>query len=292
MSKILFYLIIKPLSFLPYGVLHVISRCFYFLMYYVIGYRKKVVRQNLRNSFPEKSESEIKSIEKKFYKHFLDIIIESVKLFSVSEKQLQRRMRVTNPEVVDQYSKEGQSVIIVGGHYNSWEMAGTALGNQIHHQAVALYSVLKDPFFDRIMKDSRERFGTRMVSTKRSSRFFAGESRDNCAIIFGADQSPTYNKSVYWTTFLNQETALAVGTEAYAKKYNFPVIYVYVRKQKRSTYTMTFEVITDKPQETPEGYISVEHTKRLESEILNEPEFWLWTHKRWKRKRLPDEKLL
>ena len=247
--------------------------------------------RNLKASFPNKSDQEIKAIATKFYRHLADLIVESVKFFSISKSQALKRLDVINPELIDAYAAKGQSVILVGGHYCNWEIIAIALDLKINHQSVALFSKLKDPFFNKVMLQSRTNYGIKMVTTKDAARYFEEDSRENTATIFGADQSPTYNKNVIWTEFLNQETAIAFGTERYAKKYDYPVIYGAINRVKRGHYSFKLSLITDKPNETPYGFISVEHTRRLEKQIIAEPSNWLWTHKRWKRKRKEEEQL-
>lgn len=284
-TKILFYGVIKPLSYLPYSVLYGISNVLYLVFYHVVGYRKKVVLTNLTNSFPDKSKKEIEQIAKAFYKHFADLIVESVKLFSVSKKSISQRFTVNNPEVLDAFAEKNQSIILVGGHYNNWEMLAVGINHQIKHQSVGLYTKLSNPFFEKMMLASRSKYGLRMVRTKQTARYFEEDSADNTATIFGADQSPTHNKNVYWTTFLNQETAVAFGTERYAKKYNYPVLFGAIHKEKRGHYSFDVELITDNPVDTPDGFITEQHTRMLENQINQEPAYWLWTHKRWKRKK-------
>lgn len=264
----------------------------YYILYHIVGYRKKVVFKNLTNSFPHKPKEEITTLAKAFYRHLSDLIVESVKLFSISEKEVLKRFKVVNPEVLDAYADKNQSVILIGGHYSNWEMLAVAINLQIKHQPVALYTKLSNPFFEKVMLSSRGKYGLRMISTKNIGPFFNGESDHNTATIFGADQSPTHNKKVVWTTFLNQETALAFGSEKYAKLKDYPVVFGAISKVKRGHYEFKLSVITDKPNETEHGYISVQHTKKLEQQILEKPEFWLWTHKRWKRVRKPEEEVL
>lgn len=201
-------------------------------------------------------------------------------------------MVVTNPEVLTPYADKGQSVILVGGHYNNWEMLAVGIDMQIPHQSVGLYSKLKNDFFNNAMVSSRGKFGMRLVSTKATARYFSEESAQTTMTIFGADQSPTHNKNVIWTDFLHQETAVAFGTERYAKKYNYPVFFGAINKIKRGYYTLTFTLLAEKPLETEHGFITVEHTRMLEQQITREPAYWLWTHKRWKRKRKPEEEIL
>ncbi len=285
MSKVLYYLVLKPLSYLPYGILYAISRVLAFVFYYLIPYRKKVVLHNLQNSFPEKSNDEINVICRNFYCHLCDLIVESIKLFSISDAQIRQRFIVNNPEILEPYFEADQSIIIVGGHYNNWEMLAAGIDQQVPHDTVALYSKLSDAFFDGKMKSSRGAFGLRMVTTKDSFAYFKEAHEVPRMTIFGADQSPTYSKSVHWTTFLNQDTAVALGTERFAKKYDLPVVYGAINKIKRGHYTLDISVLCNNPSETADGEITERHTRKLEEQILNQPEYWLWTHKRWKRKR-------
>ena len=289
MSKILFYLILKPISYLPYWLLYGFSDFLSFVFYNLIPYRKKVVLSNLRNSFPNKTEREIKTICRAFYRHLTDLIVESIKLFSITQKQLDKRFVVNLPGALPSYFQKGQDVIIVGGHYNNWEMLASGLHQQVPHDVVALYSKLNNAFFDRKIKESRSAFGLRMVTTKDSFAYFTEEHTTPRMTVFGADQSPTYSKSVLWTNFLNQDTAVALGTERFAKKYNLPVLYGSIHKAKRGHYTLDIDVLFDEPNQTDEGEITKAHTQKLEEQILAHPEFWLWTHKRWKRVRKENE---
>ena len=289
MSKVLFYLILKPLSLLPYWVLYGISNFLAFVFYYLLPYRKKVVLQNLKNSFPNKSEKEINKICKKFYAHLCDLIVESIKLFSISNEQILKRFKVNNPEILQPYFDRGQSLIIVGGHYNNWEMLAAGIDQQVPHDTVGLYSKLSNAFFDDKMKSSRSAFGLRMVTSKDSFAYFKEKHDTPRMTIFGADQSPTYSKSVYWTTFLNQETAVALGTERFAKKYDMPVAYGTINKEKRGHFSLDLSILCESPKDTEEGEITAQHTRKLEEQILAQPEYWLWTHKRWKRKRKENE---
>lgn len=284
-TKVLYYIILKPLSLLPYWVLYGISNFLAFIFCHIVPYRKKVVLQNLNNSFPEKSESEINNTCRAFYSHLCDLIVESVKLFSISNEQILNRFKVNNPEILQPYFDQGKSIIIVGGHYNNWEMLAAGIDQQVPHDSVALYSKLSNAFFDKKMKVSRGAFGLRMVTTKDSFAYFKEEHITPRMTIFGADQSPTYSKSVHWTTFLNQDTAVALGTERFARKYDLPVVYGAINKVKRGHYSLDISILTDRPKETDEGEITEMHTRTLEKQILAQPEYWLWTHKRWKRKK-------
>jgi KDO2-lipid IV(A) lauroyltransferase len=268
-----------------YGISDVLS----FLMFYLIPYRKKVVLYNLRNSFPEKTEKEIKQIGYQFYKHLCDLIVESVKLFNISEDEIKRRMVITNPEVADAYFVQNRPIMLVGGHYNNWEMLAVGIDSQIKHQTVGIYTKLSNAFFNDAFLKSRSKYGIEMISTREVPGYFSKGFTTPTATIFGADQSPTYTKNVFWTTFLNQETAVALGTESFAKKYNYPVVYGAINKVKRGHYSFTLEVLFDQPKDTKLGEITQAHTTQLEKQIIAEPQYWLWTHKRWKRKRQENE---
>lgn len=245
--------------------------------------------RNLTSSFPDKTEKNIRQITRKFYNHLCDIIVESVKLFSISKQEIAKRFVVNNPEILRPFFDKGRSVIIVGGHYNNWEILASGIDNQVPHESVALYSKLNDKFFNEKMKSSRGKFGLRMVTTKESFAYFKEHTDTPRMTIFGADQSPTYSKNVHWMTFLSQDTAVALGTERFAKKYDLPVVYGAINKAKRGHYSLDISLITDTPKETEKGFITEAYTKILEKQIIEQPEYWLWTHKRWKRKRTKDE---
>jgi KDO2-lipid IV(A) lauroyltransferase len=254
-------------------------------MYYVISFRKKIVRGNLSRSFPEKKLSEIKVIERKFYKHLADIILESLKLFSISKNQLQKRFVMQNPEVLNQFYDQGKSVIIVAAHYNNWEMAGTSFDFQIKHKTLGIYSPLHNKFFNKKTLKSRSRFGAILVPQNIAVRYILRYQNQLSAIVFGIDQSTPSTKHVFWNTFLNQETAWVAGAEIYARKFNYPVVYAHFIKVKRGYYETIFELLEENPAHTKEGEITEKYTRYLEQKIIEKPEYWLWSHRRWKRKR-------
>lgn len=287
MSKILYYLILKPISLLPMWILYRISDCFAFLFRTIIPYRKDVIMTNLRHSFPNKSEKEILDIRNKFYNHFCDLIVESIKTFSISRKAALKMLKVMNPEVMDKYYDMGQHVVLAAGHYANWEIGAVAGSMYTKHILNGLYSPLKDEFLNQKITESRCAFGTEIINKHTFGAFIKALTNTRLyAISFIADQSATYSKNVYWTQFLNQDTAVMFGTEKYAKMLNLPVLYGFVRKPRRGYYELTYQLITETPNDVPHGYITEAHTKLLEQEIERRPEMWLWTHRRWKRKRI------
>jgi len=284
MTKILYYLIIKPISLLPWTVLYFLSDFSYLILYKVFRYRISIVDQNLSNSFPEKSSQEIRDLRRNFYHHFCDIIVESLKIFSISGEDAKNRFVVKNPEILKPYFDQGRSVLIPGGHYNNWEMLAVGIDSYIEHQSVAIYHRLGNKFMNDKALESRGKYGLKMVPRQEVKDYFA-QTKDLTATIFGADQSPSIAKKVYWMQFLNQETAIMFGVEKFAKEKNSPVIFGGIQKVKRGHYEFTLEVLIDDPSKAAYGEITEAHVKRLEQQIIADPQYWLWTHKRWKRKR-------
>lgn len=257
----------------------------YYVIYYVAGYRKKVVLRNIKNSFPEKTNTEHVEIAKKFYRHFCDLTLESLKVFTISEKEVHDRMVLKNPEVSDKYFDQGRSVIIAGGHYNNWELFAVAIDSMVKHQTIAIYKPLTSKYFDEKMRQTRSKYGLRMISTKIVKEVFESERNNLTATIFGIDQSPPYTAKAHWMTFLNQDTGVLFGTEKYAREYNYPVLFARINKENRGYYTFEFTGEWDNPQKTAHGEITEKITHMLEQDIIDKPEFWLWSHKRWKHKR-------
>lgn len=286
MSKIVYYLLIVPLSRLPLQVLYVLSDIIFFLAYRVLKYRRDIVWSNVRNSFPSKSEEDIKHIVKGFYRHFSDLIIESLKIFSITKEEAIDHCKVVNPEVLDELYAKGKQAILVGGHYNNWEIAALILNAQIKHQIAGIYTPLTNPFFENKFKSSRSKYGTHLVPKNKVNAHFKKEHADLNITVFGADQSPTFiRKNTYWTNFLNQDTAVMFGTEKFAVEYDLPVVFLSISKVKRGYYQMSFTMLEEHPIESDYCSITEKHTRMLEKQILEHPEFYLWTHKRWKHKR-------
>jgi len=285
---LIYYLIIIPVSFLPFRVLYLFSDFLFFVLYRLAGYRTKVVRQNLENSFPAKSKAEILVIENKFYQHLCDVIVETFKSFTISEKEILRRMVLENPDLPNGYFDQGRSVLLAGGHYNNWEWIATSMNQQIKHKTFALYTPLSNKFFEQKMQRTRSKFGLGMIPITMTTSYFEENKMEVTATIFGIDQSPRKPDRCHWMKFLNQDTAVLFGLERYAKTYNYPVLFADIAKIKRGFYGLRFSLITDQPEREPHGYIVEQATHRLEAQIIHRPEFWLWTHKRWKHNRPAD----
>ncbi len=284
-SALLYYLLIIPISLLPFPILYKLSDGIYILFYYVSGYRKKIVLQNIRNSFPDKSEKEHIEICKKFYKHFCDMVVESLKTFTISEKEARKRVVCNNPEVINKYYDQKRSVIIAGGHFNNPELFAVSIDMLIKHKVGGIYQPLTNKYFEAKMSSTRSKYGLTMVPTKKVKHFFDDNVKELIAPVFAFDQSPSNPKSAYWMKFLNQDSGMLFGTEKFAKEYNFPVLYLRMNKEKRGHYSLDFFDVTDSPKETAFGEITEKVTHLLEKDIQAIPQYWLWTHRRWKHKR-------
>ncbi|HLX90402.1 MAG TPA: lysophospholipid acyltransferase family protein [Puia sp.] len=289
MSGIGYYLalpFIYLLSVSPFWLLYFISDLIYILLYYVIGYRKEIVLQNLRNAFPEKSDAEIRVLCKKFYKYLCDLFLETFKTLTISNQVMLKHCRVTGEarEVFGKTADSGKSVIIVLGHFGNWEWAGNSFSLVCRHQLFVIYHRLTSKYFDGLMYSMRTRFGTKLIEMNETLRSMIINKNLLSATAFIADQTPD-PKGAYWTSFLNQDTPVFWGTEKIARKLNYPIVYVSVKRKSRGYYEVHAEMLVENPAATADGEISELHTRRLEKDILEQPETWLWSHRRWKYKR-------
>ena len=292
MGKILYYFILIPLSLLPLSVLYVISYFIYFFLYRLLGYRKKVVLDNLQNSFPNLDDAERKKIVKSFYKHFADILMEGIKNLSISKKNLEQRVRIKNPELITEYYKNNKSIILTSGHYNNWEWLITIQDCLLPHQALGIGMPLSQKSLDQKITERRSRYGM-IVTHSRGYKKDIDELKDTpYALLILGDQSPGDEKKSYWTRFLNQDTGFVFGTEMIANNYNLPVIYYTTKKIKRGYYEIEFKLICDEPKTLKYGEITEKYVNFLEKDILKEPAYWIWSHKRWKKRKPIDHEAL
>ena len=258
---------------LPLAITYRFSDLLYYINFYIIGYRKKVVLANLKLAFPEKSDKERIKIAKLFFRHFCDLIVESIRVFSISEKELLKRCKLRNPELIEAYYKQGKSIIIPAGHFNNWEYAATACDLQIPHQVIGIYKPLRNKFFNKVIQDSRSRFGMALLPFRRVKRGFMENKEQLTATLFGADQAPRSGTKVYWTKFMGIDTPVMLGSEKLAKEFDFPVVFGRIYKIKRGYYEFEFETLEDKPRDTALGQITAQHTQVLETEIRKNPQY-------------------
>ena len=284
-SALFFYLFLRPLSLLPFPLLYVLSDFTFVMIYHIFPYRKKVVMKNLQNSLPEKTEAELKIICRDFYKHFCDLIFESLKTFTVSPEILLKRVELQNVELLEDYYKKGRSLILVAGHYGNWEWPAMTLPYHSSHTGTGIYQKLSNPFFDEKLRSTRARFGMKLMSTKEVATFFKEHTNELCTYGFINDQSPSDPKKGHWMTFLNQDTSTFLGVEKYAVKYNYPVIYGVIKKTKRGHYHLEYRLVCDNPATSKPFEITETCSRINETCILADPQYWLWTHKRWKHKK-------
>jgi len=284
-DRILFYLFLKPLSIFPLGILYFYSVIVGWLNYRVVRYRRKVVNQNLTNAFPEKSKSEIKRIERGFYRHFMDFIAESIKAASMSKKNAMKRCSIKNPELLEKYREQGRSVIVVCGHYNNWEFFALSLPELVNYEVHSVYQPLSNPFFDRKIYEQRTRYGMKLVKTSEVIPFFRNSADQQKMVVIVNDQSPRNPPKAHWNTFLNQETGWNIGPEKLAKKFDHVVLFGHSERTRKGYYEVEFKVISDDTPSAPEGEITNTYSKMLEELIIKNPQNWLWSHKRWKHKR-------
>lgn len=289
MGAIGFYIglpFIYLISIIPFPLFYGVSDFFFVLLYYIIGYRKKVVYQNLKNSFPEKTHEELKTIERKFYRYLCDLFLETFKTLTISKKEAINRCAFTQ-QTTDLFNKlndEKKSCIIVMGHYGNWEWAGNTFSLLLKQQLYVIYHPLTNKQFNNLMYKMRTRFGNKLYAMREVMREMIKNRNEINATAFIADQTPP-PEGAYWTTFLNQDTPVFVGTEKIAQKLNYPIVYVTVSRPKRGHYLVNAEILVNEPKSTKEGEISELHTRRLEEDIKKQPEIWLWSHRRWKHKR-------
>lgn len=284
-SALLYYLVLIPISLLPFPLMYGLSDFTFILLYYIFPYRKKVVMQNLKNSFPEKNDEELKKIQKEFYRHFCDLIFESLKIFTASNKAILNRVELVNAELLEKYYKERKSLILVTGHYANWEWPAVTLPFHSSHTGTGIYKKLSSAFFDKRLRNTRARFGTKLMSTKEVGAFFEDHKDELCTYGFINDQSPSDPRKGYWMQFLNQDTAMLTGVERYAVKYNYPVLYGVITKKRRGYYRMEYRVVCEDPSSMPANEITAICSRINEQIIRSAPEYWLWTHRRWKHKR-------
>jgi len=278
------------LSLLPDFILYLISDLFYLLCFEIMGYRKQVVADNLHNSFPEKAEREIHQITASFYRSFCDTIIEMIKIMFCSERELRKMVEFRNVELLNKLHEQGRSLIVVQGHYFNWELSLMMGGESSKHDRYVIYKIVNSKLSEKLILRLRARFGNKMLVMHKTLEYIATHSSktdNNPALFqFGADQSPIQHKIEYWTTFMNQETPFFLGPEKLAVANNMPVVYLDLQKTARGKYCIEFSLIEEYPAATAQYEITEKYVKKLEAAIYKNPSNWLWSHKRWKHKRL------
>ncbi len=274
------------ISILPFRIFYLISDLIYLVVYYVIGYRKKTVKENLKMTFPNLTDKERLQIEKKFYHHFCDLFMEMVKTMTISSEEMQKRFKITNLELLEEFEAKNRSIMVLASHYASWEWL-IAINLKSSYQGVGVYKEIANRYFDKLVKDIRSEYKTELVSTIKTIPLMANNQRKGILSLYGmvSDQSPKTAQIAHWESFMGIETPVHIGPELLSKKYNLNVVFAKVRKVKRGYYEATLIPITDEPKSLPNYEIIHRYIKEVEKQIYEAPEYYFWTHKRWKHKK-------
>ncbi len=276
--------LIGVFSLLPFSVIHIFSNILAFLFEYVIRYRKKVIQNNLIIAFPDKSQKERNIILKKVYLALSDNFLETIKSFSISEKELKKRMVFSNPDFLDRYFKDSPShVLILGGHFYSWELAVLGVQLYVKQQMMGVYKPLSNRLIDAYLIKRRHRFGSESMSMNQTFRTIIKNKNRNIAYVFIADQSPSNVKKAHWLNFFGKNTGFLQGADKIARSTGYPVLYYTITRIKRGYYELTFSELCADPTILAEGEITRLFAQKLEQNIKADPVGWLWSHRRWKR---------
>jgi len=287
-AKIGYYIFIIPLSYLPLPVLYLFTDFFYLLLISIAPYRKKVILGNIERSFPEMTSKEHNQLLRKFYRHFTDLLAEGVKNLTISKRELRKRFKVKNPELMEQLFEEKRNVLLVSGHFNNWEWLITSQNFLFPHQAYGIGMPLSSQFWHKKVNARRERFGMRVIHAKNYKDKLAEHPEELKAVLVLSDQSPGNSLKSYWMEFLHQQTAVLFGTEMMANELNYTVVFFATRKVKRGHYEMELKILSKDPGNLEWGELTEAHTIALEKEIKKNPAQWLWSHRRWKRE-IPED---
>lgn len=287
-KSLVYYLLLAvtwPMQLFPLEFHYVISDFLFIFVYHIIGYRKTTVKENLRKSFPTKSEQELKEIERKFYHHFVDMFVETLYLTHITQKRHSKRLVYENLELIDELFDKGKNIILITGHYGNWEFT-RLFSVKVKHQLYAIYKKLNSPIFDKFFKDLREKDGATLLEMKQTYKQLVSDTNQGVQFLAAliADQRPLKPEIKYWMRFLNQETPVLLGPEKIAKKTHAAVVWAEMRLVKRGYYKIVFKLLTETPELTSDYEITDAFMGELEKAIIRRPELWLWTHKRWKFK--------
>ena len=290
MEAIVFYIFLVfnwIITLLPLRVLYIFSDILFVVFYHFPGYRKNVVKTNLRNAFPEKTDSERLEIERKFYRHLGDMFIEILKFAHMSNKERIRRCTYENLDLLNRLYSEGRDVVSVMGHYNNWEYLNT-MPLFTDYTCISIYRPLKNNHFDRFLSAVRAKNGMVLAPMSMVVREILNRRKkgERTLTVFLADQTPARDDIHYWTAFLNQDTPVYLGAEKIASKYDMAVVFLHIQKISRGCYNIRFDLLYENTAGVPEHEITETHVKHLDSVIREDPEYWTWSHRRWKHKRI------
>ena len=257
------------ISILPFRIFYWLSDCIYVLVYYIVGYRKKTVRENLALALPHLSDKERLEIEKKSYHHLCDMFLEMVKTMTISSEEMNKRFKITNLEVIKEYEKKGKSIMLIASHYASWEWLIT-LNQKISFLGVAVYKKLANKHFDKLVRDIRSKYNTELVPTSKTIPLIANNQKNNIQCVYGlaSDQSPKADRIFHWESFMGVEVPVHTGPEMLAKKYDMTVVFAKVKKVKRGYYELTIIPLSDNPKSIPDFGITHIYIKEVEKQTF------------------------
>lgn len=285
-TYIFFRVIVFLFRFLPFWLVYKVSDFIYWVLYYILGYRKNTVLANLKKAFPNKKQHEIERICRQFYRHFCDLLVESFKGFSMSKSDLQKRFKITNPALANAYAANNQSLIVVGSHFANWEWGVMCVNTQVRQPLTGIYRPVANKYINDYFVGSRTRFGMNLSPIGNTRDTFEANENHTFAMIMMADQSPGKIEKAYWLTFMGLDTPCHYGPEKYAVKYNYPVMYFSPVRVRRGFYECELVLLAENPSKQEEGDITKAFMQYLEKQIYQYPEQWLWTHRRWKKAHL------
>ncbi|MAT54158.1 MAG: lipid A biosynthesis acyltransferase [Saprospirales bacterium] len=268
---------------LPFSVIYGFSNVLFLVLYYVAGYRKKVVTQNLHRSFPGKTPKEINLIRRQYYRYFADLLLESLKGLYMKEAEFRKRFTWADPHVFDEEIKGHKHIIMLGSHYGNWEWGSVCMPLYLHHQLYGIYKPLSNKALDNWLQERRSRFGLLPVKMSQVARTLVQEHDALAMFAFIADQTPVDVENAFWLRFLNQDTPFYHGPEKLARRTGFPVYIYKIERPKRGFYSISFHKLTDDARSLPEGELTKRYVAFLERQISEAPQYWLWSHRRWKR---------
>ena len=278
------YNFLLPVAYLPLWLHYCFSTLLWPVVYYIARYRLKVVRGNLKRCFPQMSAKELRHIERHYYRHMTDLLVEGIYNLRAPLSKVKKLYHFENAEVLEPFYNQRRSVVLMSAHYNNWEYMITSLDSRLYHHAVGVGKPLDNKGFGKFITDRRARYGTEIVDQTDVRQIMAFYDRWHLptAYMMLSDQSPSNPHRSYWTSFMGQDTPFLFGAEHFARKYNMPVFIYDVRKVRRGHYSVHFHLLTDDPNSMPEGSITEQYAQHLEKQILEHPQYWLWSHRRWK----------
>ena len=284
--------LLKLISYIPFRALYVLSDGLYYILYYIIRYRRKIVRKNLTESFPTLKGKEILQVEKKFYRYFTDQVLESCKMATISPEEMKKHMKFTNIEAANAVFKEGKSIALYMGHYGNWEwISSIPLWVAEGVTSVQIYHKLRNDNTNRLILNMRERLGAISVEMRKTARYITEITNTNQVSVIGfiADQSPKKKEVRYFLPFLHHRTPILVGTEKIVKHYGFEAWFLDMKRVKRGYYEAELIRIHEEPASLPDFELTEIYFRMLEKMIQERPELYLWTHNRFKHATKLDE---